>query len=55
MKAVEILFEAYNKLEEPSRFALSASFALFLTRAKKLGKSKMVQAMASKSKWIEEM
>ena len=55
MMAVEILFQTYNKIDGAVRFALASQFSVLLKVAEKIGKTKMVQSMASKSKWIEEL
>lgn len=54
-RAVEMLVEGYNLVEESVRFALAEEFALFLRTARKVGKAKMVDWLLSKSSWMADI
>jgi hypothetical protein len=54
-RAVEMLVEGYNLVDESVRFALAEDFALFLRTARKVGKAKMVDWLLSKSPWMAEI
>jgi hypothetical protein len=51
--ATDIFIQAYNKLSEPTRFALADEFMLFFRIIDKIGKGKFVDFLVNKSEWLK--
>lgn len=53
--ATDLFVQAYNKLDESTRFSLADEFILFFRIIRKLGKSKFADFLAEKSPWVKEI
>jgi hypothetical protein len=53
--ATDIFVQAYNKLDESTRFSLADEFILFFRVIRKLGKGKFADFLAEKSPWVREI
>lgn len=53
--APELFVQAYNKLDESTRFSLADEFILFFRIIRKLGKNKFADFLADKSSWVRDI
>lgn len=53
--APDLVIQAYNKLDESTRFALADEFILFFRIIRKIGKEKFADFLTEKSAWIREI
>lgn len=53
--APDLIIQAYNKLDESTRFALADEFILFFRIIRKLGKGKFADFLTEKSAWIRDI
>jgi hypothetical protein len=53
--ATDLFIQAYNKLDESTRFSLADEFILFFRIIRKLGKGKFVDFLTEKSQWVRDI
>lgn len=53
--ATDLFVQAYNKLDESTRFSLADEFILFFRIIRKLGKGRFADFLADKSEWVREI
>ncbi len=51
----ELFIQAFNKLDESTRFSLADEFILFFRIIRKLGKGKFADFLADKSPWVRDI
>lgn len=54
-QATDLFIQAYNKLDESTRFSLADEFILFFRIIRKLGKGRFADFLAEKSEWVREI